>query len=99
MIPARLGAGAGGEDNIVGREKLPLAGALTLSMGQEQLPPPSPLQPFQEGCGTAAVARATRAGRVSLASMLMSPELSAGAQLLVCKQSCPKGSPAATQSP
>lgn len=101
MIPARMGAGPGGEDNIplpAGGEKLPLPGPLTFSVGQEQLPLPSPLQPFQEGYGAGAAAGAASADRVCLASMLMSPGLSNRAHLLVCKQSCPKGSPAATRS-
>ena len=101
MIPARIDAGPGGEDNIplpAGGEKLPPPGSLTLSMGQQQLPLPSPLQPFQEGCEAGAAAAAANADRVCLAFMLTSPGISAREHVLVCKQSCPKGSLAATRS-
>lgn len=102
MIPARMGAGPGGEDSIplpTGGEKLPPPGSLALPMGQERLPLPSPLQPFRKGCGAGAVAGAASADRVCLTPMLTSPGSSARAHLLVCKESCPKGSPAAIRRP
>lgn len=50
-----------------------------------------PCSPFRRaGAGGAA-----SADRVCLASLLVSPGLAARAHLLVCKQSCSKGSPAA----